>query len=256
MTDLSLSAKSHKIITTCLKSSSDIVSYILEEKNLKNSISNFYGDCSPEIQCKVAWIHLGDTVSDHSLDILSEMERRVSYDLSLFFVSLFKAIFPASISALDLKYRELKQGSLSIVGYARILRVITEKLGYHLGNQKFKFILGINDQRIKEVLLRADLNLYDLQGLVEYAISLESSLSLSDELLAKKEGSKEEKVYVSKNYFKLAKEKGLKKGLCYNCITQYHSCSSCPLDHCKFCKKKNRDVKHFSLGCSKCPGKL
>ena len=39
---------------------------------------------------------------------------------------------------------------------------------------------------IKEVLLRADLTLYDFQGLVKYAISLVSSLPLIAERSTKK----------------------------------------------------------------------
>ena len=133
--------------------------------------------------------------------------------------------------------------------YARIFKLISGKLGINLETQQFKFILGINDMAIKEVLLRADLTLYDFQGLVKYAISLENSLTLSAGPSTERKVLSEEKVKISNNYYKLAKEKGLKKGLCYNCLTQYHPCSSCPIDHCKFCRRKNGDVKHFSLGC-------
>ena len=78
MTDLSLLGKSSKVISTCLRSSSEIVSYILEENALKNAILFIYGESSPEFQCKVAQIHLGDDISGYALDILSEMRREGS----------------------------------------------------------------------------------------------------------------------------------------------------------------------------------
>ena len=60
---------------------------------------------------------------------------------------------------------------------------------------------------------------------------------------------------VSTDYFKLAGKKGLSKGVCYNCLSGFHSASACPVGHCKFCKRRVDEVKHFSLGCALCPPK-
>ena len=50
--------QSKKVINVCLESSDDIVAYLEEEKDLKNSILHFYEDFTQEDQVKKSQITL------------------------------------------------------------------------------------------------------------------------------------------------------------------------------------------------------
>ena len=242
-------AQSKKVINVCLSSLHDIVSYLEEEKILKNSIFRFYEDFTPKDQVKIALLHLGKQVEKYAFEISFQKEYQ---NLDAFFDLLFKTIFPASISTLSLDYRNMVQGDLTIVQYARRLSVLSEKIGLDLEMEKLKFISGIKEEEIRETLLRADLTIYKFWGLVKYASSLVETLKLSTKFQKGSETKTENKTQaflVSTKYFKMAKKRGLSKGQCYNCMKGFHCAISCPQQFCSYCRGETSKVKHFSLGC-------
>ena len=259
MDDLESLGKSLKVITTFLKSSVDIVDYLVEEKILKNAIENIFETSTQKLKCTIACFHLGEEIRGCGDDILESMKKDECYDLATFFKQLLGHVFPASSSTLYLKYHELKQGNSTIVGFARTLQILCENMGIPLESQKYKFILGLNSEEIRRASYRVDLEGYTFQRLIQYTVSIENNLFFENETKKVKntnsEGSKLGLGGTSK-YSKLALEKGLKHGKCYNCLVAFHPCTSCPHKFCRFCKKSNKEVKHWSLGCSKSPKEI
>ena len=243
-------AQSKKVINVCLSSLHDIVSYLEEEKILKNSIFRFYEDFTPKDQVKIALLHLGKEVEKYAFEISFQKEFQ---NLDEFFYLLFKTIFPAKYSTLNLEYRNLVQGERTILDFAKRLSVLSEKIGLDLEMEKLKFISGIKEEEIRETLLRADLTIYTFWGIVKYAVSLSESLKLSTKFQERKGEvrikTKTQEFQVSTKYCKLAKKKGLPSGQCYNCMRGFHPAISCPQQFCRYCKSETSTVKHFSLGC-------
>ena len=62
---------------------------------------------------------------------------------------LFKTIFPAKYSTLNLEYRNLVQGERTILDFAKRLSVLSEKIGLDLEMEKLKFISGIKEEEIR-----------------------------------------------------------------------------------------------------------
>ena len=260
--------KSLKLITSQLKTESDIIQYRREQEILKGSIDNVFGDFDVEIQCQIAYLHLGENIKDFGLLILNEMRGNGAYDFEEFFARLFKLVFPASQSAMEVKYRDLAQNDMTIGEYAKTFQAVSVAKGMSYtslrkGLQNIEFILGLSDREIRKVLCRVDVTKYSFQELIGYASSLEKYLYL--ERVGEKprkrfqqavEGRRDSGAKVSLDYYQLAGKKGLKRGLCYNCLTAFHSCTTCPRTKCQFCGKENKEVKHFSLGCPRCPERV
>ena len=244
-----------KVIRARITSCYDIIDYLLEEESLRNSILDFYGDLDQRFQCEVALLLVDDVgIQEQARKILEQMDSASNHSLNWFFSQLFGRVFPCSISLLNLEFSTFKQGSLSFSEYGLRFKVLCERLGLELQYQKIRFIQGMTTKRIRDVLLKADLNRYDIQGLIEYAAVLENVAMIDDQGENKTSGVST--IAVSTNYFRLAEQKGLRKGLCFNCLIGHHACVSCPSYLCKFCKKPNGQVKHFSLACEKCPARL
>ena len=247
--------QSRKVINVCLESSDDIVSYLEEEKSLKNSIIDLYEDFSPQDKIKIAFLHMSKEVEKYARGESLES----CHDLHELFDLLFKTIYPASNSTLSLEYRNLVQGERTILEFAKRLSVLCEKIGLDLEMEKLKFISGITEEEVRETLLRADLTIYGFWGLVKYASSLVETLQLSTKFKERKEEArmetkaknKAQALIVSTNYFRIAQKRGLSKGQCYNCMKGFHHAISCPQQFCSYCRGKTGNVKHFSLGCPK-----
>ena len=247
--------QSRKVINVCLESSDDIVSYLEEEKSLKNSIIDLYEDFSPKDKIKIAFLHMGKEVEKYAHGESLES----CHDLHELFDLLFKTLYPASNSTLSLEYRNLVQGERTILDFAKRLSVLCEKIGLDLEMEKLKFISGITEEEVRETLLRADLTIYGFWGLVKYASSLVETLQLSTKFKERKEEArmetktknKTQALIVSTNYFRIAQKRGLSKGQCYNCMKGFHHAISCPQQFCSYCRGKTGNVKHFSLGCPK-----
>ena len=247
--------QSRKVINVCLESSDDIISYLEEEKSLKNSIIDLYEDFSPKDKIKIAFLHMSKEVEKYARGESLES----CHDLHELFDLLFKTIYPASNSTLSLEYRNLVQGERTILEFAKRLGVLCEKIGLDLEMEKLKFISGITEEEVRETLLRADLTIYGFWGLVKYASSLVETLQLSTKFKERKEEAgmetktknKTQAFLVSTNYFRIAQKRGLSKGQCYNCMKGFHHAISCPQQFCSYCRGKTGNVKHFSLGCPK-----
>ena len=261
MEEISLIKRSMKIIKTQLISTSDILGYLKEEKILKNAIINIFGDFSQKIQCTIACFHMegeDGLIRDFGDEILEEMKMNDSYDLLKFLELVYLKVFPANMSTLMLKYEDLRQEDLSIVMFSRDIEILTKRMGLKIENQKYKFIFGLSNTKLKKAMLRNSVEGCSFKKLVHSAIDIEMNLmGENDEKVEEKIAqSKEVKLEGPAKYFRLAVEKNLKKGLCYNCMTEFHACSKCPVSVCKFCKKDTGKVKHFSLGCPDCPERL
>ena len=253
--ELNVLRSATKSIKTRITGCSNIIDYLLEERSLKNSILDFFGDFDVKFQCKVAILLIDDGgIQGLARKIVEQMDSRSSHDLDMFFSQLLEMVFPNSLSFLYVEFSNFKQGSLSISEYGLRFKILCEGLGHKMQYQKIRFIEGIAKKRVRDILLKADLSRYDIQGLMDYAAGLEN-IALIDEK-GVDETSGVYKIEVSTIHFKLAEQKGLKKGLCFNCFIGHHECFSCPSSLCKFCKKPNGQVKHFSLACVKCPSKL
>ena len=72
MIDKKVLIESDKTITVFLKSSNCIIDYLSEEKSLKSSVVDIYGDYAPEMQCRIAYRHFGTKLRVMGLMFLSK----------------------------------------------------------------------------------------------------------------------------------------------------------------------------------------
>ena len=161
-----------KRLINCSLKSTDIIGYLKEERILLDSISSLYEDSEEEIKCQAAYNHLGKNFNLIGRDILNEMRSCGKFSLEQFFSRLFESCFPASDLSLELAYRELVQGSLSIVDYKQDFKLLCGKIGIGHNNQKLKFVHGLASKEVRSILFRTDWAKYDIDGLVGFATHL------------------------------------------------------------------------------------
>ena len=252
---------SFKAINFCLRKTEDIVEYIQSERILKDEVRDIFGEVSEEIQCRVAKVHLEGDLAFLGADVLRLMREEGFYDLDLFFGRIRKTLFPAEECMLHVKYHGLSQEERSIAGFASVLRTLCGVIGFPIETQKWKFVFGLKKEKLRAAMLVAHISTYTFQELVDHAAEVEINLSVYGENRVEEVNVVEEVeeklsgLQISKQYYKLAREKGLPKGACFNCYEGFHSCLSCPKKFCKHCKKKNNAVKHWSLKCPHFPKK-
>ena len=267
MSDLFELRRSLFIIDLRISDASDTIDYIQKESSLYNSILDAYGEFHSEMQCKIAWFHFENEVRHHASEVYFNMKKEGSFDLKNYFSKLFDSLFPVKDVQLYVTYKKFSQKDLSLKQYGLKFQLLCEKMGLDLSNEKVKFIMGISDVEIRDILLRTDLSFYDIPKLISYGYGLMDTLSMARESGNIQEGGgikEEEKgksvsskaLALSTEYFKLAQKKKLDTGKCYNCFKVGHNCLSCPHKYCKFCKGKTNGAGHFSLACRKCPSKL
>ena len=267
MSDLIELRKSLSIIDLRISDASDIVDYIQKENSLYNSILDLYGEFDSRLQCKIAWFHYENKVRHHASEVYFDMRREGNFDLENYFSKLFDSLFPVKDVQLYVTYRKFSQEDLSLQQYGLKFQLLCAKMGLDLSNEEVKFIMGISDNEIRNILLKTDLSFYDIPKVVSYGYGLMDTLSRVREYENVQDGGgirKTEneqvvsrKVFVlSSKYFKLAQKKNLGQGKCYNCFETNHNCFSCTHKYCKFCKCETEGSGHFSLACKKCPSKL
>ena len=76
MDNLAIFEASMKIIKSVVKCSTDILIYLEEEKVLKNTILDVFGDASAAVQCRIACLHLDDSI--HGVSIIGKKKREMT----------------------------------------------------------------------------------------------------------------------------------------------------------------------------------
>ena len=110
MDNLAIFEASMKIIKSELKCSTDILVYLEEEKILKNTIVNIFGDASAEVQCCIACLHLGDSIRWEGECVMEELAKGGCHRLQEFFSLLCKRLYPALKTSLGKKKSAMCQG--------------------------------------------------------------------------------------------------------------------------------------------------
>lgn len=278
MDNLAVFEASMKIIKSVVKCSTDILVYLEEEKILKNTILDVFGDASAAVQCRIACLHLDNSIRWAGEYVMEELAKSGDHCLQGFFTLLCKQLFPASKTSLSERKSALCQGESSIVEYAKELRILVEGMGTSVDHYgvRWSFVKGLNEGVVRAVLRMHPFEGKSFEALVSHAAEVEINMSCeevevvggmirleqdSGVKVSSEEGGVENKKQVkgpilSPKYFKMAREKGLGPGKCYNCLTGFHSCYSCPRIKCKFCGKKLGQTGHFSLLCPLSPAKL
>ena len=224
MEDIPIIRDSIKVIRASLEEGVNIVSYLRQETSLRNSIERNFPSVSPRLKCRIALQHCNGMIESDAWEVFLDMDKKNDFDLALFFSNLLQKTFPAATSSLSLVYDSFVQGDLTIVRYGNDFLFLCELMELNPVFQKFKFIEGLKDRSVRETLLKADLTRYDVRGLITYAESLSHSLSLLHDVSvgALSEGIVTQRVLeernvsqgeikVSSKYFKLARDKGLRK---------------------------------------------
>ena len=143
----------------------------------------------------------------------------------------------------------------------------------------WSFVEGLNEGVVKAALLMHHLSEMSFDALVSHAAEVEirvsnkevevvegmirfkqnSGVRVSSEeanVAGEMEKDRVRGPILSQKYFKMAREKRLGVGKCYNCLTGFHNCYSCPRIKCKFCGKKLSQSGHYSQLCPLFPAKL
>ena len=270
MDNLNIFQASMKIIKSYPTYSTDVLVYFAEEKILKNSILDVFKNTTADVQCRIACLHLSNNIRWRGGEILEGMARGRCHDLHQFFFLLCRKVFPAYKTSMIEKRRTLCQGTLSIADYGKALKILNEGLGTSVDHYcvRMDFVYGLNEGTVKRTLFTHALEEMDFETLINLAAQIEINMAhevgiagggVHEERkirVGEEVKEREGKVKLSKEYFKVAKIKGLKAGSCYNCIKNFHSCHSCPKTKCIFCHKNVNQVGHYSLLCPLYPRKL
>ena len=266
---------SSKIVKGCLKSKTNIVEFMVDASMLSESIEEFFGRESEDLKIKIALLHMDTDVRTDADTVYKNLRGVGLYNLESFMEGLFALNFPSPWSSLDLAYRGLRQGDLSVVEYARRFKLFVAKLELNLKGQVNKFLMGLKDPGLRSALYKQNLEDLEFDGLVRWAVSLTNNLKLErvnagvgvatewegDETCLKMiEGEGFDSAYKIMGiplgkYLKAAEDKGVKLR-CFNCFGTGHGSLQCGLRMCKFCEKGTSQAQHYSLMCPRAPRNL
>ena len=242
---------------------------------LSESINEFFSRESEDLKIKIALLHMDTDVRTDADTVYKNLRDGGLYNLESFMEGLFALNFPSPWSSLDLAFRGLRQGELSVVEYGRRFKLFVAKLELNLKGQVNKFLMGLKDPNLRSALYKQNLEDLDFDALVRWAVSLTNNLKLEkvtagvgvcrewdgDETCLKmiEEGGCDSSYKIMGvplgKYLKAAEDKGVKLR-CFNCFGKGHGSLQCGLKYCKFCKKNVGQVSHYSLLCPRAPGNL
>ena len=268
---------STKLIKGVLKSGKGIVEFMCEADKLRENIEEFFGRETEDTKIKIALLHMDDDVRTDADQVYRDLRVMGIYDLNGFMSGLFSLNYPSPWSSLDLAFRGLRQGDLSIIDYARRFKLFVGKLELNLKGQVNKFMLGLKDPGLRSNLYKQNLEVLDFDGIVRWAVTLSNNLKLErgsgaglavsackefdlSEVSLAVGDVEEDSAYkimgIPLNvYLKAAEAKGVSQK-CFNCFGTGHGSVECGLKICKFCEKNPKSVKHYSLMCPKAPRNL
>ena len=263
---------STKLIKTVLKSKDDVVNFLENVEMLVESIEEFYGSESDELKVKIALLHMNEEVKIDGDVVFKELKGKETYDLSVFMERLFSLNFPSPWSSLDLAFRELKQGESTIIEYSRRFKLFVKKLDLNLKAQKNRFLVGLKDGRVRESMYKQNLEMLDFDHLVRWCVTLTNNMKLERPNVSVFKGSEEGEAPLEDRdggadacmkimgvsltkYWDAADKRGI-RGRCFQCFSEQHGATECPLKICKFCERDVKVAQHYSVICPKCPNDL
>ena len=272
---MKLLMSSTKLIKCILKSGRNIVDYMVEANTLYESIEEFFGGEGEDLKIKVALLHMDEIMRTDADEVYRNLRVVGVYDLKGFMAGLFSLNYPSPWSSLDLAFRSLKQGELSIIDYSRRFKLFVGQLELNLKGQVNKFLLGLKDANLRSSLYKQNLDEMEFDQIVKWAVTLSNNLKVERGMGASVSSCVEfdldetclimgemDLEYAYKvmgvplgTYLKAAEDKNVKLR-CFNCFGSGHGAVECGLKACKFCGKDPKKVKHYSLMCPKCPRNL
>ena len=286
-------ANCNKVVKIKLGEENDIILFLDTAARLQSAIEDLYSGETEKFRIMIALACMEPKIRGEAESIYETARLSDIYNLSEFFQNLFKLIFPAPNSTLEIGFRTLTQNNPkgSITDYARRFRMICKLLNFSLMTHINKFIEGLASGEVKAALRRTNLEGMEFGAVVTLAVGITNNLSFEKSNMSKifagreREGSsggygdslstgerifgrsapnfgdeEEEDDKINKimgvafSTYKKASEKLGVSG-CYNCF-QKHRAFDCPLKSCKFCKQPTSKVQHFSIICPNCPSKL
>ena len=266
---------STKLIRCTLKSGKGIVDFMVDSNMLQENINEFFGDESEDQKIKIALLHMDEAVRTDADEVYRNLRVIGVYDLKAFMAGLFNLNYPSPWSSLDLAFRGLKQGELSIIDYARRFKLFVGQLELNLKGQVNKFMLGLKDPNLRSSLYKQNLEGMEFDDIVKWAVTLTNNLKLERGLGASVSTCVEfdlDETCLSMGevgleysykimgvplgvYLRTAEEKNVRLR-CFNCFGSGHGSVECGLKICKFCEKEPKKVKHYSLMCPRAPKNL
>ena len=266
--------ESGKLITIKMKHTNEIVEYIETQSLLGRAIDEFYREEEERLKIQIALVHLDDRLRLDSDYVYERMIEGGRFELEAFFMALFQMSFPSPMTTLQMGFAKLTQASPlkgSIPDYTRRMKTFCPMLKFELAPQIPRFIFGLEEAGVRAALRRHNLEQMSFEEVVGLSVTISNNLSVekSTQMVMagwEGEGSQDEegmevtggdsvmKIFgVSlQKYFDMSDRKKI-TGRCFNCFGTSHTAERCTKKVCKFCLKGNREVRHYSLLCPRCP---
>ena len=165
-----------KVIRIKLTKSDDIIEYLDNMTKMKHQIEDIYYDEDERLKIQIAMNQCEGSVRTDSETVYEKCKEARFFCLEDFFTDLFKLAFPASQSTLAMGFRNIKQGSGTIVDFGRKFRTVIGLLKYDINSYFFKFLEGLQSNELRTAIHRQNLEGMGFDQLVTLAVSINNNL--------------------------------------------------------------------------------
>ena len=169
-----------KVLKIKLNSDLAIIDFLDCSARLEDQLNDLYGTDDEKLKIQLALNQCDDKVRQDAESVYEKCRTLGHFNLSEFFKDLFKLMYPAPFSSMDITFRTLSQNSptkSTIVEYGRKFRTICKLLRYDVQAHISKFVEGLATEALKAALRRTSTEGMNFMELVSLAVSIENNLT-------------------------------------------------------------------------------
>ena len=169
-----------KILKIKLTSGVEIIDFLDSAARLEDQLNDLYGTDDEKLKIQLALNQCDEKVRQDAESVYEKCRTFGDFNLSEFFKDLFKLMYPAPFSSMDIAFRGLTQNTPTkgtIVEYSRKFRTICKLLRYDVQAHFSKFVGGLANESVKAAIRRTSTEGMNFKDLVSLAVNIENNLT-------------------------------------------------------------------------------
>ena len=169
-----------KILKIKLTSGVEIIDFLDSAARLEDQLNDLYGTDDEKLKIQLALNQCDERVRQDAESVYEKCRTFGDFNLSEFFKDLFKLMYPAPFSSMDIAFRNLTQNTPTkgtIVEYSRKFRTICKLLRYDVQAHFSKFVGGLASETVKAAIRRTSTEGMNFKDLVSLAVNIENNLT-------------------------------------------------------------------------------